>query len=136
MIKMLREFKEFAMKGNLLDIAVGFVMGAAFNTLVKTFTEGVVSPLVGLIFQTDFKDLKWVLRKGSVDADGVVIPDIVLEYGAFLTATLDFIIMAFVMFMIIKGVNSLRRQKVEEAVAAGPSQEELLTQIRDLLAKK
>jgi len=124
------------MKGNLLDIAVGFVMGAAFNTLVKTFTEGVVSPLVGLIFQTDFKDLKWVLRKGSVDADGVVIPDIVLEYGAFLTATLDFIIMAFVMFMIIKGVNSLRRQKVEEAVAAGPSQEELLTQIRDLLAKK
>lgn len=136
MIKMLREFKEFAMKGNLLDIAVGFVMGAAFNTLVKTFTEGVVSPLVGLIFQTDFKDLKWVLRKGSVDAEGVVVPDIVLEYGAFLTATLDFIIMAFVMFMIIKGVNSLRRQKVEEAVAAGPSQEELLTQIRDLLAKK
>jgi large conductance mechanosensitive channel len=133
---MLKEFKEFAMKGNLLDIAVGFVMGAAFNTLVKTFTEGVVSPLVGLIFQTDFKDLKWVLRKGSVDADGVVVPDIVLEYGAFLTATLDFIIMAFVMFMIIKGVNSLRRQKVEEAVAAGPSQEELLTQIRDLLAKK
>lgn len=136
MIKMLREFKEFAMKGNLLDIAVGFVMGAAFNTLVKTFTEGVVSPLVGLIFQTDFKDLKWVLKKGSVDAEGVVVPDIVLEYGAFLTATLDFIIMAFVMFMIIKGVNSLRRQKVEEAVAAGPSQEELLTQIRDLLAKK
>ncbi len=136
MIKMLREFKEFAMKGNLLDIAVGFVMGAAFNTLVKTFTDGVVSPLVGLIFKTDFKDLKWVLRKGSVDADGVVVPDIVLEYGAFLTATLDFIIMAFVMFMIIKGVNSLRRQKVEEAVAAGPSQEELLTQIRDLLAKK
>ncbi len=136
MIKMLREFKEFAMKGNLLDIAVGFVMGAAFNTLVKTFTDGVVSPLVGLIFQTDFKDLKWVLRKGSVDVDGVAVPDIVLEYGAFLTATLDFIIMAFVMFMIIKGVNSLRRQKVEEAVASGPSQEELLTQIRDLLAKK
>jgi len=136
MIKILREFKEFAMKGNLLDIAVGFVMGAAFNTLVKTFTEGVVSPLVGLIFQTDFKDLKWVLKKGSVDAEGVVVPDIVLEYGAFLTATLDFIIMAFVMFMIIKGVNSLRRQKVEDAVAAGPSQEELLTQIRDLLAKK
>ena len=136
MIKMLREFKEFAMKGNLLDIAVGFVMGAAFNTLVKSFTEGIVSPLVGLIFKTDFKDLKWVLRKGSVNADGVAVPDIVLEYGAFLTATLDFIIMAFVMFMIIKGVNSLRRQKVEEAVAAGPSQEELLTQIRDLLEKK
>ena len=136
MIKMLKEFKEFAMKGSLLDIAVGFVMGAAFNTLVKAFTEGVVSPLVGLIFKTDFKDLKWVLRKGSVDTEGVAVPDIVLEYGAFLTATLDFIIMAFVMFMIIKGVNSLHRQKVEEAVAAGPSQEELLTQIRDLLAKK
>jgi large conductance mechanosensitive channel len=136
MFKMLREFKEFAMKGNLLDIAVGFVMGAAFNTLVKTFTDGIVSPLVGLIFKTDFKDLKWVLRKGGVDAEGVAVPDIVLEYGAFLTATLDFIIMAFVMFMIIKGVNSLRRQKVEEAAVAGPSQEELLTQIRDLLAKK
>lgn len=136
MIKMLREFKEFAMKGNLLDIAVGFVMGAAFNTLVKTFTDGIVSPVIGLIFKTDFKDLKWVLRKGGVDAEGLAIPDIVLEYGAFLTATLDFVIMAFVMFMIIKGVNSLRRQKVEETAAAGPSQEELLTQIRDLLAKK
>ncbi|MDZ7612343.1 MAG: large conductance mechanosensitive channel protein MscL [Flavobacteriaceae bacterium] len=136
MVKMLREFKEFAMKGNLLDIAVGFVMGAAFNTLVKTFTDGIVSPLIGLLFKTDFKDLKWVLKKGGVDAEGVAVPDIVLEYGAFFTATLDFIIMAFVMFMIIKGVNSLRRQKVEEAAAAGPSQEELLTQIRDLLAKK
>lgn len=136
MFKMLREFKEFAMKGNLLDIAVGFVMGAAFNTLVKTFTDGIVSPLIGLIFKTDFKDLKWVLRKGGVGAEGVAVPDIVLQYGAFFTAVLDFIIMAFVMFMIIKGVNSLRRQKVEEAVAAGPSQEELLTQIRDLLAKK
>lgn len=134
---MLKEFKEFALKGNLLDIAVGFVMGAAFNTVVKTFTEGIVSPLVGMLFQTDFKDLKWVLREGVPNAEGVVEGQIILEYGTFLTAVLDFIIVAFVMFMIVKAVNALRRKEEEAPAApAGPTQEELLVEIRDLLAKK
>lgn len=134
---MLKEFKEFALKGNLLDIAVGFVMGAAFNTVVKTFTEGIVSPLVGMLFQTDFKDLKWVIREGIPNAEGVVEGQIILEYGTFLTAVLDFIIVAIVMFMIVKAVNALRRKQEEAPAApAGPTQEELLVEIRDLLAKK
>lgn len=134
---MLKEFKEFALKGNLLDIAVGFVMGAAFNTVVKTFTTGIVSPLIGLLFKADFKDLKWILRDGVVNEEGIVEGEIILEYGAFLTSVLDFLIVAFVMFMIVKLFNAMRRNEEEvPAAPAGPSQEELLTEIRDLLAKK
>ncbi|MBP9601493.1 MAG: MscL family protein, partial [Lutibacter sp.] len=69
---MLKEFKEFAVKGNLVDIAVGFVMGAAFNKIVSSFTGGIVSPLIGLIFQSDFKDLKYVLTEGVVDEAGAI----------------------------------------------------------------
>ncbi len=134
---MLKEFKEFALKGNLLDIAVGFVMGAAFNTVVKTFTTGIVSPLIGLLFKADFKDLKWILRDGVANEEGIMEGEIILEYGAFLTAVLDFLIVAFVMFMIVKLFNAMRRNEEEvPAAPAGPSQEELLTEIRDLLAKK
>ena len=134
---MLKEFKEFALKGNLLDIAVGFVMGAAFNTVVKTFTTGIVSPIVGLLFKADFKDLKWVLRDGVINEEGITEGELILEYGTFLTAVLDFIIVAFVMFMMVKLFNAMRRKEEEPPAApAGPSQEELLTEIRDLLAKK
>ena len=134
---MLKEFKEFALKGNLLDIAVGFVMGAAFNTVVKTFTTGIVSPLIGLLFKADFKDLKWILRDGVANEEGIMEGEIILEYGAFLTAVLDFLIVAFVMFMIVKLFNAMRRNEEEvPAAPAGPSQEELLIEIRDLLAKK
>ncbi len=70
---MLKEFKEFALKGSLLDIAVGFVMGAAFKSVVTSFTAGIVSPLIGLIFQVDLKDLKWTVRDGVPDADGKII---------------------------------------------------------------
>jgi large conductance mechanosensitive channel len=134
---MLKEFKEFALKGSLLDIAVGFVMGAAFKSVVTSFTTGIVSPLIGLIFQADLKDLKWTVKDGVPDADGKIVGAVDVLYGAFITTVIDFIIVAFVMFMIVKAVNQLKR-KEEEAPAppAGPSQEELLIEIRDLLAKK
>jgi len=135
---MLKEFKEFAMKGSLLDIAVGFVMGAAFKSVVTSFTAGIVSPLIGLIFNADLKDLKWNVREGVPDADGIIVGGLDVLYGAFITTVIDFIIVAFVMFLIVKAVNSTKR-KEEEAPApapAGPSQEELLIEIRDLLAKK
>lgn len=135
---MLKEFKEFALKGSLLDIAVGFVMGAAFKSVVTSFTAGIVSPLIGLVFQTDLKDLKWTAREGVADADGKIIGQIDVLYGAFITTVIDFIIVAFVMFLIVKAVNNMKR-KEEEAPApapAGPSQEELLVEIRDLLSKK
>ncbi|RED50695.1 large-conductance mechanosensitive channel protein MscL [Seonamhaeicola aphaedonensis] len=135
---MLKEFKEFAMKGNLVDIAVGFVMGAAFKQVVTSFTGGIVSPLIGLIFKADFKDLKLELKEAITDAAGEVTTQAVyLEYGTFLTHVIDFIIVAFVMFMMIKGINKMKKKEepAPEPAPAGPSQEELLAEIRDLLKK-
>ena len=133
---MLKEFKDFAMKGNLVDIAVGFVMGAAFKEVVTSFTGGIVSPLIGLIFNADFKDLKYVIQEGVANAEGVIEGEVSVLWGAFLTNVIDFIIVAFVMFMIVKGVNKMKK-KEEPAPEApkGPTQEELLAQIRDLLKK-
>ncbi|MBU3820513.1 large-conductance mechanosensitive channel protein MscL [Flavobacteriaceae bacterium XHP0103] len=133
---MLKEFKEFAMKGNLVDIAVGFVMGAAFKQVVTSFTGGIVSPLIGLIFNSDFNDLKYVITPGTLDDAGNLTGEIAVLYGEFLTNVIDFIIVAFVMFMVVKGVNRMKK-KEEPAPEApkGPSQEELLAEIRDLLKK-
>ncbi len=133
---MLKEFKDFAMKGNLVDIAVGFVMGAAFNKVVASFTGGIVSPLIGLIFDTNFKDLKHILKEGTMNDAGEKVGEVAVLYGEFLTNVIDFIIVAFVMFMVVKGVNKMKKAKEEEpAPPAGPSQEELLGEIRDLLKK-
>lgn len=133
---MLKEFKEFALKGNLVDIAVAFVMGAAFGKVVSSFTDGVVSPLVGMLFQSDFNDLKWVVQAASTNEAGESVGEIAVLYGAFITSVIDFIIVTFVMFMIIKALNKLKRKEVEETPApAGPTQEELLAEIRDLLKK-
>jgi large conductance mechanosensitive channel len=135
---MIKEFKDFALKGNLVDIAVGFVMGAAFKQVVTSFTGGIVSPLIGLVLKTDLKELKYIAREGVVDAAGKVTGEVAVLYGEFLTNVIDFIIVAFVMFVIIKGINATKKK--EEAPApvapAGPSQEDLLAEIRDLLAKK
>jgi large conductance mechanosensitive channel len=135
---MVKEFKDFAMKGNLIDIAVGFVMGAAFKQVVTSFTGGIVSPLIGLLFNADFKDMKLIVKEGVADAAGSVSGEVAVLYGDFLTNVIDFIIVAFVMFMIVKGINKMKKK--EEAAPApapsGPSQEDLLAEIRDLLAKK
>lgn len=133
---MLKEFKDFAMKGNLVDIAVAFVMGAAFNKVVSSFTGGIVSPLVGLIFKSDFKDQKWIISEGSLNDAGEKVNEVAVMWGDFLTNTIDFIIVAFVMFMLIKGINKMKK-KEEPAPEApkGPTQEELLAEIRDLLKK-
>ena len=135
---MLKEFKEFALKGSLLDIAVGFVMGAAFKSVVTSFTAGIVSPLIGLLFNSDLKELKWIVREGVANVEGVVEGTVAVLYGDFITNVIDFIIVAFVMFLIVKAVNKLNRKEEEEAPAppVGPSQEDLLAEIRDLLAKK
>jgi len=134
---MLKEFKEFAMKGNLVDIVVAFVMGAAFNKVVSSFTGGIVSPIIGLIFKSDFKDQKWIIKEGLLDEAGKTAGEIAILWGDFLTNLIDFIIVAFVMFMVIKGVNKMKRKEepAPEAPPAGPTQEDLLTEIRDLLKK-
>jgi large conductance mechanosensitive channel len=133
---MLKEFKEFAMKGNLVDIAVGFVMGAAFKEVVTSFTGGIVSPLIGLIFDSDFKSLRYQLKEGVANDKGEIVGDVFLEYGTFITNVIDFIIVAFVMFLVVKGVNKMKK-KEEPAPEEpkGPSQEDLLGEIRDLLKK-
>jgi large conductance mechanosensitive channel len=134
---MLKEFKDFAMKGNLIDIAVGFVMGAAFKQVVTSFTGGIVSPLIGLIFKADFKQLKWIVKEGTLNEAGETVNQVAVLYGEFLTNVIDFIIVAFVMFMIVKGVNATKKKEAPKPEAPkGPSQEELLAQIRDLLAKQ
>jgi len=125
------------MKGNLVDIAVAFVMGAAFNKVVTSFTGGIVSPLVGLIFKSDFKGLKYVITEGVADETGKITGEVAILYGDFLTNLIDFIIVAFVMFMIIKGINKLKKKKEEAAPAPppGPSEIDLLKEIRDALKK-
>jgi large conductance mechanosensitive channel len=124
------------MKGNLVDIAVGFVMGAAFNKVVASFTGGIVSPLIGLIFNSDFKDLRYKLQEGTQNDAGEMVGEVWLEYGTFLTNVIDFIIVAFVMFMVVKGVNKMKK-KEEPATEppAGPSEIDLLMEIRDSLKK-
>lgn len=125
------------MKGNLVDIAVGFVMGAAFKQVVTSFTGGIVSPLIGLIFKTDFKDLKYVVKDGTLNDAGEKVGEVAVLYGDFITNVIDFIIVAFVMFMIIKGINATKKKEEPKPEAPkGPSQEDLLAEIRDLLAKQ
>ena len=133
---MLKECKEFAMKGNLVDIAVGFVMGAAFKEVVTAFTGGSVAQLIGLIFNADFKDLKYIITEGTVNAEGVAEGEVAVLWGAFVTNVIDFIIVAFVMFMIVKAVNKMKK-KEEPAPEepAGPSEIDLLKEIRDSLKK-
>ncbi len=133
---MLKEFKDFAMKGNLVDIAVAFVMGAAFNKVVSSFTGGIVSPLVGLIFKSDFKGLKYVIQEGVANEAGEITGEVAILYGDFLTNLIDFIIVAFVMFMIIKGISRLKKKEAPAPAApSGPSEIDLLKEIRDALKK-
>ncbi len=134
----MKDFKQFAMKGNLVDLAVGFVMGAAFTAVTTSFINGIVMPVVSLIAGKDFSAWKLVLRQAKVDAAGVITsPAIVIEYGNFVSAMLYFIIVAFVMFLVVKAIASLKRKEEEKPAAPpAPTKEEiLLTEIRDLLKK-
>lgn len=138
----IKEFKEFALKGNLVDIAVAFVMGGAFGKVVSTFTEKMVAPMIGLLTGgQNFKDKKIVLKQAIEEvknpAGVIIVPagaEVDLEWGYFVTALIDFAIVAFVMFLIIKAINSLKKKEV--VIQASMSKtEELLTEIRDSLKK-
>jgi large conductance mechanosensitive channel len=134
-----KEFKEFAMKGNLIDMAVAFVMGGAFGSFVTKFIEGMVMPLVGkLTAGVDFNSLKIVLSDAKTDETGKVIAaEAAIMYGEFITALINFTIIAFCMFIVIKAVNKMKR--TNEEVPASPTiseEQKLLTEIRDLLQKR
>ena len=136
----LKEFKEFAMKGNLIDMAVAFVMGGAFGQLVTKFIEGMVMPLIGkLTAGVDFNSLKIVLSAAKVDEAGQIIAaEAAIRYGEFITVCINFIIIAFCMFMVIKAMNKMKR-KTEEVAPPPPEATEdqkLLGEIRDLLKEQ
>ena len=135
---MLKEFKEFAMKGNLMDMAIGIILGTAFKAIVTSLVKDVIMPPVGkMLGGTDFSQL--FINLGDVPYETLAAAEKagapVLKYGAFANTVIDFLIIAFVIFMVVKVLNSLKK-KEEEAPAEPPAQEKLLAEIRDLLKEK
>ena len=140
MKKFLDEFKAFAMRGNVIDMAVGVVIGGAFGKITTSIVNDIIMPLISVITGgIDFSDWKWVLKEAVLNADGTeAAAAISVNFGSLISVILDFIIIAFAIFCMIKTLNKLQRKK-EEAPAAPPAppepsaEEKLLTEIRDLL---
>lgn len=131
---MVKEFKEFAMKGNVVDMAVGIIIGAAFGKIISSAVADVIMPPIGLLLGgVDFKDLAIILKDAIGD-----IPAVTIGYGKFIQTVIDFTIIAFVIFLAVKGMNKMKKKEVEapKAPPAPPAQEVLLTEIRDLLKNK
>jgi large conductance mechanosensitive channel len=130
---MLTEFKEFAMRGNVIDLAVGVVIGAAFGKIVTALVEKIIMPPLGwLIGRVDFSEMAWTLAPARVAADGTEIPAVVIGYGDFLNTLVQFVIVAFAIFLLIKVINRIARKK--DAAPAAPKEEILLLrEIRDNL---
>lgn len=138
-MKILTEFKQFAMRGNVMDMAVGIIIGGAFGKIVSSFVSDVLMPPIGLLLGgVNFTDLRVTLKQAVVEAGETITPAVTLNYGTFIQVTIDFLIIAFAIFMMIKFMNSLSRKK-EEAPAPPPAPAEditLLKEIRDLLKKQ
>ena len=132
-MSMMSEFKEFAMRGNVMDMAIGVVLGGAFGKIVSSFVKDVLMPPLGLLTGgMDFTEQKMVLKEAVGD-----VPAVTLNYGIFVNQIIDFVIIAFAIFMVVKGINAAKK-KEEEAPAAPPKpskEEVLLTEIRDALRK-
>jgi large conductance mechanosensitive channel len=132
---MLKEFKEFITGGNVIEFAVAVIMAGAIGKVVNGFVNLIVMPFVGHFSGgMDFKDLKIVLDEASVDAAGKAIPENAIMWGSWINTIINLLIVGFVMFIMIKAYNKMKK-KQEAAAPAGPSQEDLLTEIRDLLKK-
>lgn len=138
---MMKEFREFIARGNVMDLAVGVIIGGAFGLIVKSLTDDMIMPIVGAIFGGfDFSDY-FVPLSSAVTAttlEAAREQGAVFAYGSFLTVVVNFLILAWIIFLMVKGVNSLRRKEAEKpaAPAAPPADVQLLTEIRDLLAKQ
>lgn len=140
MKKFLSEFKEFALRGNVLDMAIGVVIGGAFGKITTSLVNDVIMPLVGmLIGGIDLSQLDIVLKPAVMNGDEVVTAAVTLGIGTFLTTIIDFILVALVIFLMIKAINRFHKKKEETPAPEepkGPTSEELLTEIRDLLKEK
>lgn len=135
---MISEFKEFAMRGNVIDLAVGVVIGAAFGKIVTALVDKVIMPPIGLLVGgVDFSKWAWTLKEATVDAAGNTVPAVVIGIGEFLNTVIQFVIVAFAIFLLVKVVNRLARKKEEAPAApAAPSEEVvLLREIRDSLKR-
>lgn len=143
---MFKEFKDFAMKGNFVDMAVGIVIGAAFSTIVKSFVDDIIMPIVGLLTGgVDFSNMFAVIKNPVQGASYATLDAakeagaVTINYGVFINALITFLIVAFALFIVIKGMNEAKKRMEEEEAAApppGPSEEvKLLSEIRDALAK-
>ena len=136
-ITILAEFREFIARGNVIDLAVGVIVGAAFNDIVKSLVDNVVMPPVGLLLSgIDFARLQWVLRPDNPATKANEL--VAVQYGLFINTLIRFLIVAWVVFLLVKGVNAIRRKDAEsppKAQPAPPPQEALLAEIRDLLKK-
>lgn len=137
--KFLTEFKEFAMKGNVVDMAVGVIIGGAFGKIVSSLVNDVVMPLVGISTGgLDFKEHKLILKEAVMNGEEIITPEVAMTWGVFVQNIVDFLIVAFCIFMAIRFMNRFKK-KVEEAPAPAPEptkEEVLLTEIRDLLKKQ
>jgi large conductance mechanosensitive channel len=138
---MIQEFKKFISKGNVVEMAVGLIMAVYFGAIVKSLVDNIIMPPIGMLLgNVDFSNLRIVLQEASTNGD-VVVPEVAIGYGVFLNTIITFIIVAFAVFMVVKGYNkmksSLEKKEAEApAPAPGPTKEEvLLTEIRDLLKK-
>ena len=141
MKKMFDEFKAFAMRGNVVDMAVGIIIGGAFGKIVSSLVSDVVMPPLGVVLGgMNFKDLKWTLQEARVDAVGAVVsPSVTLNYGQFLQSTVDFVIVAFAIFIMVKAMTAMKKKEAAAPTLPPPppsNQEVLLTEIRDILKKK
>jgi len=141
-MKLIDEFKSFAMRGNVVDMAVGIIIGAAFGKIVSSFVADIIMPPLGILLGgVEFTDLKFILKGPVLDTTGAVVSQAVsINYGNFIQTTVDFLIIAFAIFMMVKAINSLKRKEVvapAEVPPPLPSKEELvLREIRDILKTK
>ncbi len=143
MANIFTEFKEFAMKGNVIDMAVGVVIGAAFGKIVTSLVNDIIMPLVGVATGgMNFSDYKWVIKEAVMNGTEIVTPEVTMNWGTWVQTIVDFLIVAFCIFIAIKAVNRMRRGKqieaeaAEEAAAEPTKEEALLTEIRDLLKQQ
>lgn len=143
MKKFFEEFKAFAMRGNVLDMAVGVVVGGAFGKITTSIVNDIIMPLISMITGgLDFSAWKWVLKEAVMEGENVITPEIAVNFGNLIAVVVDFIIIAFAVFCMVKAINAFHRKKEEPAPEpvpeepAGPTAEELLTEIRDLLKDK
>ncbi len=143
---MIKEFRDFIAKGNVMDLAVGIIIGAAFTAIVNSLVADIINPIIGLLIGgIDFTNLYWVLSGNVPEGAGLQTAKdsgaAVFAYGNFITAVIEFLIVAWVVFLLVKAVNrikdrAMRKEQNVPGAPSGPTQEELLTQIRDLLATR